>query len=477
MKTPTFPRRRFAVSLACLVLCATGCASSQQSTGDISSVKQQQGIGPGGLTADQIQSQIMGFSDTYSAYMRQAVAEVMSADVTPQQRANAHRALLNSIYGAITIASSPNSLIAVMDMAVLVTLERTVVEEHFMPLFGDRMLPVLNVLKTAEAEIWELAGQVLEPEQVEELHEIINRWRADHPDQTVINTVRLSELGQYRRQIRETGGKQRSSVFSFLYVDPLAGLDPTMREIQRTRELTERVFFYSERVPVLVYWMARSLYYDLAAGAEMQQIMGNTTTFAAVSERFADSIEGFPDVIAEQRDAAVTQLTENITVERERAINQFMDGLTDQRQAFMDDLRAEEERLTGALAELKETIEAGTQLTSSFDALVARFESDPGEPAGEPFDIREYRQTAVELAQAARDLDALVKSVDQLMATAQPGEDEPLLVATVEAVETSGARLIDRAFLRALVIVAVLVGGLIVVVAIGRLLPARRAPR
>jgi type IV pilus biogenesis protein CpaD/CtpE len=108
MRTRTLPHRRAAVFLACLVLgatgCAskqkttgdTGCASKQKTTGDISSVKQLQGIGPGGLTADEIQSQVMGFSDTYSAYIRQAVAQVMTGDVTPQQRANAHRSLLTT---------------------------------------------------------------------------------------------------------------------------------------------------------------------------------------------------------------------------------------------------------------------------------------------------------------------------------------------------------------------------------------------
>jgi hypothetical protein len=483
MQTPTLPRRRIAVSLACLVLCATGCAGKQTTTGDISTVRGQQGIGPGGLTADEIQSQIMGFSDTYSAYVRQAVAHVMTGEVTPQQRANAHRSLLNSIYGAITIASSPNSLVAVMDMAVLVTLERMVLEEHFLPRFGEQVRPVLEVLQLAEAEIWDLVRQVLEPEQVEELREIINRWRADHPDQTVINSIRLTELGQYRRQIREDGGKQRRSVFSFLYVDPLANLDPTMREIQRTRELTERVFFYSERVPVLVYWMARSLYYDLAAAAEMQQLMENAAKVADVSERYAEAVEGFPDVIAEQRDAAVAQIAEAVTVEREAAITQFMAGLTDQRQAFMDDLRAEEERLRGALGDLKLAVDAGTELSKSIDTtvgsldgFVARFEMDPSEPKGEPFDIKEYRETAIELAEAARELNGLIASLDQLLVTAGP-EHESSFIAAAGAAETSGARLIDRAFLRGLVIVAVLVGGLIVVVVIGRLLPARAASR
>ncbi|MHC4304389.1 MAG: hypothetical protein ACYSW2_07815 [Planctomycetota bacterium] len=484
MKTPTFPRRRIAVLLTCLVLCATGCANKQQTTaGDISAVKGQGGIGPDGLTADEIQSQIMGFSDTYSAYIRQAVAHVMTGEVTPEQRANAHRALLNSIYGAITIASSPNSLIAVMDMAVLVTLERMVVEEHFLPLHGDQMSHVLEFLQTAEAEIWELAGQVLWPEQVQELRDIIVQWRADHPDQIIINTVRLSELSQYRRQVREDPGKQRKSVFSFLYVDPLANLDPTMREIQRTRELTERVFFYSERLPVIVYWMARSLYYDRAAATEMQELMSNATQVAGVTERFATAVEGLPDVIEQQREAAVTQFSENLAVERERAIDQFMAGLTDQRQALKEDLAAEEERLQGALSEMKQTINAGTELSSSLDTtiasldrFVARFERDPGEPKGEPFDINDYRQTAIELAEAARQIDELVASVDQLLITATPGEDEASYVTAVERLETSGARLIDLAFKRGLVIAAVLVVGAGVVVLVGRLVP-RSAPR
>jgi hypothetical protein len=486
MKAPALSGRGLVVGLACLGfwLAATGCASKQQTTtGDISSVKQQQGIGPGGLTADEIQSQVMGFADTYSAYLRQAVAELMSGDVTPQQRANAHRSLLNSIYGTITIASSPNAVIAVMDMAVLVTLERMVIEDHYLELIGERIRPVLTVLQTAEVEIWALVSQVLWPEQEQELHEIIARWRADHPDQVVTNSIRLNELGQYRRQIRETRGKQRSSVFSFLYVDPLANLDPAMREIQRTRELTERVFYYSERVPVLVYWMARSLYYDLAAASEMQQLMANTTNVADSAERYATLFEGLPEMMAQERDAAVAQIGDTIAVERDMAITQFMEGLAGQRQAIMDDLRAEDQRLRGTLAELKQTIDAGTELSSSLDTtvatldqFVARFESDSSEPSGQPFDINDYRRTAVEITEAARTLDELVASVDELLVTARPGEDESSFMAAVEVAEASGAQLIDRAFQRALVIVAVLVVGLAVVVLIGRLVP-RKAPR
>ncbi|MHC4826348.1 MAG: hypothetical protein ACYTEY_07300, partial [Planctomycetota bacterium] len=103
-------------------------------------------------------------------------------------------------------------------------------------------------------------------------------------------------------------------------------------------------------------------------------------------------------------------------------------------------------------------------------------ERDPGEPKGEPFDINDYRQTAIELAEAARQIDELVASVDQLLITATPGEDEASYVTAVERLETSGARLIDLAFKRGLVIAAVLVVGAGVVVLVGRLVP-RSAPR
>jgi hypothetical protein len=229
--------------------------------------------------------------------------------------------------------------------------------------------------------------------------------------------------------------------------------------------------------------MMRSLYYDLAASAEMQQLMSDTTRAADVSERFVAEIEGFPDVIEQQREAAVNQMAENISVEREAAIDQFMAGIADERRAFMDDLQAEEERLRGALGDLKLTIDAGTELSSSLDTtvasldqFVARFESDPDGPRGEPFDINDYRRTAGEITEAARQLDELVASVDQLLVTARPGEDESSFMAAVEVAEASGTQLIDHAFKRALVIVAVLVGGLAVVVLIGRLVP-RKTPR
>jgi hypothetical protein len=188
-------------------------------------------------------------------------------------------------------------------------------------------------------------------------------------------------------------------------------------------------------------------------------------------------------MMAQERDAAVAQIGDTIAVERDMAITQFMEGLAGQRQAIMDDLRAEDQRLRGTLAELKQTIDAGTELSSSLDTtvatldqFVARFESDSSEPSGQPFDINDYRRTAVEITEAARTLDELVASVDELLVTARPGEDESSFMAAVEVAEASGAQLIDRAFQRALVIVAVLVVGLAVVVLIGRLVP-RKAPR
>ena len=83
---------------------------------------------------------------------------------------------------------------------------------------GDRPISFCISSGTSDEVLW--------PEQVQELHDLIAQWRADHPDQIVVNTIRLSELSQYRRQARDAGGKQRSSVFSLFYVDPLAGLDP-----------------------------------------------------------------------------------------------------------------------------------------------------------------------------------------------------------------------------------------------------------
>ena len=88
-----------------------------------------------------------------------------------------------------------------------------------------------------------------------------------------------------------------------LFLDPLAGLDPTAAAIQETRELGERAMYYSQRMPQLLSWQTELLAYQLAAQPESRQVLSNAQQLAASADIFAKTSEQLPQVINDQRQA------------------------------------------------------------------------------------------------------------------------------------------------------------------------------
>ena len=137
----------------------------------------------------------------------------------------------------------------------------------------------------------------------------------------------VSALGRMPSQ----SGTAPTSIFSLLYLDPLAGLDPTAAAIEETRELGERVMYYTQRMPNLLSWQAEVLAYQLADQPASQQVLDDASRLATSSEIFAQTAQQLPQLINDQRQAAIQQILDGLTVEG----NKSRDLLTDtQRRTF-----------------------------------------------------------------------------------------------------------------------------------------------
>jgi len=150
-----------------------------------------------------------------------------------------------------------------------------------------------------------------------------------------------------------------------------------------------------------------------------------------------------------------------------RTVDHVFVNIAKERQLFLDQLVVEEQRLTGIIAELRTTIEAGNQLTLSVDALAERLDlggqPDPatvGEPV-KPFDIEDYRQTLIQATTAIQDLDKLVGSTHRLVDSDGAGRLLPQVATAIDDVETMGEAMIDRVFYRAVVFLVLALLGFI----------------
>ena len=401
----------------------------------------------------QLQQQVMRFSDQIVEQLGSALTQFQRAPgTTPETRLAVQQWKLKQATAAVEIASGQYALVDAVEMVVLVTLSRTVIEEIWIPRYGEAVRPVLEAYQGQEPIAWKLIDGAVTPEQQAELREVLKRWRTDNPNAESVSFVRLADLERMGKRTSESSG-QTSGLFGRLGLDPLAGLDPAVREVEQSRLLAERTVFYAQRMPGLISAQAELLVYEFAVAPETRDLLNATVRVGEASRTIANTTSALPEWATRERQAAIDQ--------------------------FMQALQSQQETMRALLVELRQTLEAGTQTSQSLnvtvravDELVGRFKPNeaapaPGEPK-KPFDINDYTRAAAEFSATARELQQLVAALDQ---------NVPGVAAAAQRATEGGRNLVDYAFRRALILIVVFIVGVLAAVLAYRVLAVRIARR
>jgi hypothetical protein len=453
--------------------------------------------GPSRLPAEDVQAEVMAFADSYTALVSQAADRV--ADALPAQRSVVHTGKVRSIQAAINIAAGANPVGALLDMTVMVTLQRQVAEDHWTrpDVFGEAGQPLLDAYRTLETEIWTIARRHLDDEVIAALEALIPAMRERYERVIHVGTLRASDFAEDRlgAGVRVAGG---GSLLQLFHLDPLAGLSPASQELAQTRFLAERTFFWAKRLPLILNWQLQDVVLDMMDEPESLAIIEAATRLGETGDRLArvaedmsarlpeartDTVNEVGDRLAQEREAAVEQLAALVAAEREVALEQAFEGLAAERQAIVSTFEQEDARLRGLMEDLRVTIETGTTLSESLGATVAstrqlresfRSDGDP-DPDRRPFDIADYRATAEAFTVTAGELNRLVTSLEELLASPDWESRRSQLGDATDRAQVTFEQLIDRAFRRGLVLIGVLLGGGFVVALLYRFLTARLA--
>lgn len=411
--------------LACALSVAAGCSSMQRWASRGESEQHAARL-------QEVQLKVMRYADDYGARITDPLETLNVQSVSPEVRLAAHDWRITQSTAAYTIASGPNPVINALDMVVLATLSRMVVEDSTGALAGPRAVALLEAHRKLERQAWGLVDGELNDEQMTQLRGLIAQWRAEHPDAREVSQVRFEDFaaiaGRSSTEQHSSGG-----VFALIGLDPLSNLDPAVRELEQTRLLAERTIYYLQRAPGLLDLQVERLAYQLAVTPEAKQSLAGIDRISFAAEALGKLSADAPALISSERQALIVDLT--------RA------------------LHTEQERLQPLLVQARDVLEAGTQTSESLgrtvaalDAFVARFQPQgtrpsAASPPARPFDITEYAQTARDLAAAAQQLQALLVQLDASSAGA-----ERLATSTRQALN----EVIDRAFWRAMVLIVVL---------------------
>jgi cytochrome c556 len=170
----------------------------------------------------------------------------------------------------------------------------------------------------------------------------------------------------------------------------------------------------------------------------VQQVVSNSTQIAASVERFAAVAEKLPNQVSTEREEILKALQS-------------------------------QEKDAASL------VTAGTQMSDSlnttlttFDALMKRFgvgeTNNAGPPAtnSRPFNIQDYTATAAQLAVTAQQLTELLVTLDQTLGSTNLAKLSAQLGPVVQQAQTGGKQIVDYAFWKSILLVAIVLVAMLI---------------
>jgi hypothetical protein len=361
------------------------------------------------------------------------------------------------------VVSGPNAVANLLDMTVLVTVTRISLEEHWKPdIFGDAVGPMVDIAKTDETEIWKMTDGVLKPEQKTQLRDSIQAWLKENPIPGSILAARaVGFASEMKKSKGADDGNKPGSVFAMLNLDPLAGLDPAAREIAKSRLFAERVLYVMQKTPMLFRWHVELLSLNTADQPAVRQLVTNSTQIAASVERFASTAEKLPELVSSEREQIIKAL------------------------------EAQEKTLTPLVGEVRQVINSGTQMSDSVNTTLATFNSlmklfglsetnaaPTGPPAtnSEPFRIQDYTETAVRVEGAAKQITELLVTVDRTIGSTNLMQLAAQAGPVLQQAQTGGKQIVDYAFIRAILLVVIVLAAALIYRVVAVRLAAKPRP-
>jgi hypothetical protein len=398
-----------------------------------------------------LQLSVMRFADEYAGSITQPIRSFQASTDNAADRLTAQNWLLSQATAAYTIASGPSPVVNTVDLVVLTTLSRMVIDDAWAgERFGERAAPLREAYHRLEPLALELAKRALTADQIAELQHVIVEWREQNPHVTAISYVHFRDVASSMGKPKAGGSDRFGGLFSVLGLDPLSGLDPAVREISQSRELAERTIYYAQRLPNLLDMQIERLTFEFATMPEVTRLLANADHVAGAATTTARVVGELPTLLPREREAAIRQFMEAVTVES----------------AHTREL----------VVELRAALEAGTATSNSldgtirsFDQLVARLEKPARADASaqtspaKPFDIAEYTAAAAEITRSAAQLESLIGSVDR---------GSPALAQVSEHAAATLRSVVDHAYWRGAQLLGVLIVG-----ALGAALVYRMAAR
>jgi hypothetical protein len=339
---------------------------------------------------EQMQQSVRNFADQYRQTIATACDIVIRESDDPDLRRRAQQTKIHGATAMYDIAVDPVPASAMLNAAVLVSLQRNYIARHgeaFFGKFAPRLIETANFL---QEEIYALCARAMTNEQRRELLALCNQWSDANPDVYDFWYVRLTDLPGINKtmKVEDIMGTFTSLPGQFFNIfNPFAKGQESVSEAQA---LAERMSWLGPRLMILAQWRAEAVVYDSLANPQIE-------TALEVGRRVAVVAEQLPETINQQREAIFRELEDH--------------------QGNISQLMSDAQSLAAEATQLLDTADTlvGRVQQMQADSRAAAEGQPPAEP-GRPFDITEYTHALQELNQVVVDANTLLKNADDATA-------------------------------------------------------------
>ncbi len=219
-----------------------------------------------------MQSDVQNFADDLITAVADTYGDVETRANTPAKRSFVQTQKVEIASSALENAVNVHPFGGLMDTVVLITLVRECNEDPATrDVLGTDYPVIERMLVMQEATAWRLAARYLSDDRLAELRRDIAAWRAANPQQRYVAHVHLIDFLIANPNLSQAQARNPGSIFALLFIDPLSGIDPAVRELEQSRDTAERMFFYMQRLPLLISWRVEIQYQQMLSTPQVGQ--------------------------------------------------------------------------------------------------------------------------------------------------------------------------------------------------------------
>jgi hypothetical protein len=344
-----------------------------------------------GLAADrltELDQATYSYADRFVTIISDATDRAVKANPTKEAKKEALRLKLHNSSSVYAIASGPNPLGQLLDLATVATLNKIqlVDEGRAKEIFGDSHDIIETAFHAVHDDIWGVARRFLKPSEITSIQRVILQWRKKNPTVTLLAYVRFDDFAR-----ANAGLKQSSPEIGGLFEE----INKVNETVETAQQFGERTFFYFQRYPRLLQWQTERTVEGVMDNAGIQKLEDSVQKMANAAQVFAQEIQKLKD-----REAAIQKHLETVSI------------IVDQVHRLMPNTQAVVQDSQKLMVAAKDTSIALGDTLKVVDTVSAKFKSDKPEPAdAKPFDIKEYQRTAEEVTKIVGEVNLLMNNL------------------------------------------------------------------